>query len=93
VNTRAEKRHFDKRETQQLVTPTTFEDLMSLGRQIKDSIAPCGELDDPCKLHVQKLANATENVFADRAILLDENLLLFEQNNEKKPRVNRLKQQ
>jgi hypothetical protein len=29
------------------------------------------------------LANAAENAFADRAILLDENLLLFEQNNEK----------
>jgi uncharacterized protein YdeI (YjbR/CyaY-like superfamily) len=32
------------------------------------------------------LANAAENAFADRAILLDENLLLFEQNNEKATR-------
>jgi hypothetical protein len=29
------------------------------------------------------MANAAENSFADRAILLDENLLLFEQNNKK----------
>lgn len=86
VNTETEKRHFDTVETQQLVTPTTSEGLMSLRRQIDDSIAQCGELDDPCKIYVQKLANAAENAFADRAILLDENLLLFEQNNEKTTR-------
>jgi hypothetical protein len=59
---------------------------MSLRRQIDESIAQCGELDGPCKRYVQKLANAVENAFADRAILLDENLLLFEQNNQKAPR-------
>ena len=32
------------------------------------------------------MANTAENAFADRAILLDENLLLFEQNNEKATR-------
>jgi hypothetical protein len=32
------------------------------------------------------LANAAKSAFADRAILLDENLLLFEQNNEKTTR-------
>jgi len=32
------------------------------------------------------MANAAENAFTDRAILLDENLLLFEQNNEKATR-------
>ena len=31
-------------------------------------------------------ANIAENAFTDRAILLDENLLLFEQNNEKATR-------
>jgi hypothetical protein len=36
-----------------------------------------------CKRDIQKLANVAENAFADRAILLDENLLLCEQNNEK----------
>jgi len=34
-------------------------------------------------LSVQKIANAAENAFAKQAILLDENMLLFEQNNEK----------
>lgn len=56
---------------------------MSLRRQIDESITQGRDLDGPYKLHVQKLANAAENAFADRAILLDENLLLFEQNNEK----------
>jgi hypothetical protein len=31
----------------------------------------------------KKIANAAENAFAGRAILLDENSLLFKQNNEK----------
>jgi hypothetical protein len=35
---------------------------------------------------VKVISNAAENAFADRAILLDENLLLFEQNNEKATR-------
>jgi hypothetical protein len=55
---------------------------MSLCRQIDDSIAQSGELDGHCRLKIQKLANTAENAFADRAILLDENLLLFKQNNE-----------
>jgi len=33
------------------------------------------------------MANAAEKAFADRAILLDENKLLFEQNNEKTTRL------
>jgi hypothetical protein len=33
------------------------------------------------------LVDAAENAFAERAILLDENLLLFEQNNEKTTRT------
>ena len=70
----------------QLETPTTSESLMSLRRQIDESIAQGRELDGSCKFHIQKLANAAENAFADRAILLDENLLLFEQNNEKTTR-------
>jgi hypothetical protein len=43
-------------------------------------------LDSPTRYHFQKLANATEKAFADRSILLDENRLLFEQNNEKTTR-------
>jgi hypothetical protein len=43
-------------------------------------------LNSPSKHRFQKLANAAEKAFADRAILLDENKLLFEQNNEKTTR-------
>ena len=43
-------------------------------------------LDSPTRHHFQKLVNATEKAFADRTILLDENRLLFEQNNEGKTR-------
>jgi hypothetical protein len=57
---------------------------MSLHKRIEESIAQGGEIDAPCKTYIQKLANAAN--FADRAILLDENLLLFEQNNEKTTR-------
>jgi hypothetical protein len=39
------------------------------------------------KLCIRKLANAAENAFAERSILLDENLLLFQQNNERAVRV------
>lgn len=40
-------------------------------------------LDARTKLSIQKVANAIENAFAGWAILVDENLLLFEQKNEK----------
>ena len=40
-------------------------------------------LDDNSKIGLQKIANAAEKAFADRAILFDENRLLFEQNNER----------
>jgi hypothetical protein len=39
-------------------------------------------LDEPSKRRLQKLANAAQKSFAECAILLDENRLLFEQNNE-----------
>ncbi len=44
-------------------------------------------LNFPHKHRFQKLANAAGKAFADRAILLDENRLLFEQNNEKTARL------
>lgn len=44
-------------------------------------------LDTHTRLSIQKIADAAENAFAERAILLDENLLLFEQNNEKTTRT------
>ena len=65
-----------------LHTPVTWESLMCLRTKIEQGSA----LDSPTKHHFQKLANATEKAFADRTILLDENRLLFEQNNEKTTR-------
>jgi hypothetical protein len=59
---------------------------MSFRRRIDRDIAQCSGLDDSSKLYYKKLANAAEHAFADRAILLDENALLFEQNNEKATR-------
>ena len=65
-----------------LHTPVTWESLTCLRTKIEQGSA----LDSPTKYHFQKLANATEKAFADRTILLDENRLLFEQNNEKTAR-------
>jgi len=60
--------------------------LPGLSREIEESIAQGREIDDPCKLRIEKMANVAENAFANCAILLDENLLLFEQNNKKATR-------
>lgn len=70
-----------------LETPKTSESLGSLCKEIKMNIARQEPLDGYTKLSIQKVVNAAENAFADRAILLDENLLLFEQNNEKTTRT------
>lgn len=43
-------------------------------------------LDKPSKPCLRKLANAAEKAFAERALLLDENRLLFQQNNERESR-------
>jgi hypothetical protein len=71
----------------QLETPKTSTSLASLRKDIEMSIAQGEALDAHTKLSVQKVANAAENAFADRAILLDESLLLFEQNKEKTTRT------
>ena len=42
-------------------------------------------LNGPSEHCLQKLTNAAEKVFAERALLLDENRLMFQQNNEKEP--------
>ena len=60
-------------------TPVTWESLTYLRTKFEQETA----LNSPSKHRFQKLANTTEKAFADRAILLDENKLLFEQNNEK----------
>jgi hypothetical protein len=70
----------------ELQNPKTSDNLISLRREIEKTITQGGELDSRCKLRIQKIANAAENAFAEREILLDENLLLFEQNNDKSVR-------
>jgi hypothetical protein len=62
----------------------TSEALTSLRNRIERDI---NMLDDQSKCRLQKLAKAAENAFAERALLLDENKLLFEQNNESRSRV------
>ena len=66
----------------QIKTPTTSNEVLTLRKQIEDDLIRNGLLNTPCKLRICKLANGAENAFADRAILRDENHLLFEQNNE-----------
>jgi hypothetical protein len=43
-------------------------------------------VDGDTRLYIEKLANAGENVFAERALLQDRNRILHEQNNETKTR-------
>jgi hypothetical protein len=63
-----------------LQTPTTAEALSLLRSQIEQDIH---RLDGPCKLRLQKLGNTAENAVAERALLFNDNRLLFAQNNEK----------
>jgi hypothetical protein len=62
-----------------LHTPVTCESLTYLRTKIEQETA----LNSPSKYRFQKVANAAEEAFADRVILLDENKLLFQQNKEK----------
>jgi hypothetical protein len=62
-----------------LPTPVTYKSLTFLRTKIEQNTA----LDSPDSYGIQKLANAAENAFTDRAILLDENKTLFDYNNEK----------
>ena len=62
-----------------LQSPVTSEALTSLQSRIEHDTY---SLDGPSKHRLQKLANAAQKAFAERAPLQDENRLLFEQNNE-----------
>jgi hypothetical protein len=55
-----------------LKTPKTFESFASLRRDIEMNIAGYKALDAHTKLSIQKVVNAGANVFADRAIFLNE---------------------
>jgi len=62
-----------------LQTPVTWKGFTGLRTKIGHDPA----LATPTQRQFQKLANVTKTLFADRAILLDENKLLFHQNNKK----------
>lgn len=61
-------------QVEMLQTSVTAEALTMLCSLIKQDAVM---LDSPSKQHLQKFANATQKLFAECAILLDENLLLF----------------
>jgi hypothetical protein len=67
-----------------LPTPVTSDNLMSLAKQIEEYLI---DLDSPIKHQVQKLVSTAERSFANCDLLLNENRLLFEQNNEKMTRA------
>jgi hypothetical protein len=66
-----------------LQTPVTAEALTSLRSLIEQD---AHALDETSKQRLQKLANAAQVSFAECALLLDDNRLLFQQNNEAKCR-------
>ena len=61
-------------QVEMLQTSVAAETLTLLCSLIKQDAAV---LDSPSKQHLQKFANATQKLFAEYAILLDENRLLF----------------
>lgn len=63
-----------------LQTPITSNNLSLLRSKIEQDI---DGLDDLSRFRLQKLSNAAEKAFAERSLLLDDNRLLFAQNNEK----------
>ena len=66
-----------------LQTPVTAETLTLLRSQLEQD---AHALDESSKQRLQKLANAAQVSFAERALLRDENQLLFKQNDEAKRR-------
>lgn len=66
-----------------LRTPIDAAELKVLRDKLERQMLSLSDLE---KARLQKLANAAEHSFANCALLLDENKLLFEQNNEKKTR-------
>jgi hypothetical protein len=77
----------DVKEPQLPDAPVTADALSALRRRIENTVAKAESINPEDKLWIDKLMNAAENAFAERSILLDENLLLFQQNNERAVRV------
>jgi hypothetical protein len=66
-----------------LRTPTTLHDFQHVQTRLQSKLDAC---DEEARLFLAKISNAAEKVYADRAMLFDDNRLLFEQNNEKRTR-------
>ncbi|OQE13948.1 hypothetical protein PENSTE_c041G06370 [Penicillium steckii] len=64
-------------------TPNTSDHFALLRKEVEQDAS---DLDSGCKHRLQTLSHAAEKVFAERALLLEENRILFEQNNEKTSR-------
>ena len=66
-----------------LPTPVNAEGFQALRQKVEQHSQ---HLDNVGKHRLQKLANAAEKAIADRVLLVEENRILFDQNNEKKTR-------
>jgi hypothetical protein len=66
-----------------ITTPVTADGFAMLRNQVAADVRT---LDPMCQDRLEKLNHAAERAMAERALLLDENRLLFEQNNEKTTR-------
>jgi hypothetical protein len=71
--------HVTNADPEVLRTPVTSEALAALHGLVDQDTQ---QLDSSSRHRLQKLANAAQKSFAECALLLDENRLLFEQNNE-----------
>ncbi|KAJ5100120.1 hypothetical protein N7532_007121 [Penicillium argentinense] len=67
-------------------TPNTSDHFALLRREVEQDTQSLG---NECKHRLQTLSCAAEKVFAERALFLEENRILFEQNNEKTSRQSR----
>lgn len=67
-------------------TPNTSDHFALLRSEVEQDTQ---SLDSVCKHRLQTLSRAAETVFAERALLLEENRILFKQNNEKTCRQSR----
>lgn len=64
-------------------TPNTSDYFVLLCREVEQNTS---DLDSGCKHRLQILTYAAEKVFTERVLLLEENRILFKQNNEKTSR-------
>jgi hypothetical protein len=64
-------------------TPSTSKQLKDLSHSIHSSFEDSGIFDTLCKKRVTKLVHAAQQSFVERALLMNENQVLFKQNCER----------